>query len=207
MRANRNASGRFAGATALASALWLTMIVTPASGRETRWDIDPDTSEAGFAVRVLLVRKIYGEFHPLQGFVHRDLDTGLADVEVRIATRGLRMDNPGHAEWARSAEFFDAARHPEIHFQSAPFKLALLQHGGPVIGTLTLRGVTAAVQLELLPSDCARPGFDCPVRVEGDVARSAFGMGARRYAVSDKVRLNLAIRVQDVADAGASLAR
>lgn len=207
MRAYCNPSGCFPGAAALVCALCLSMTTTPAAGRETRWDIDPDTSEAGFAVRVLLVRKIYGEFHPLHGFVHRDLDTGLADVEVRIATRGLRMDNPGHAEWARSAEFFDAARHPEIHFQSAPFDLALLQRGGPVIGTLTLRGVTAAVQLELLPSDCARPGVDCPVRVEGDVARSAFGMGARRYAVSDKVRLNLAIRVQDMSDADASPAQ
>lgn len=183
------------------------MSATPANGRETRWGIDPNTSEAGFSVRVLLVRKVVGEFHPLQGFVHRDLDTGLADVEVRIDTRGLRMDNPDYAEWARSAEFFDAARHPAIRFQSAPFDLGLLQRGGPLIGTLTLRGIAAAVQLDLLPSDCAQPGFDCPVRVEGYVSRSVFGMGARRYAVSDKVKLSLAIRVQDVTDADAGLAQ
>lgn len=183
-------------------ALLSAMNAKPVGAREARWRVDPIASEASFAVRVLLVRKIQGEFHPLQGFVHRDLDTGMADVEVRIDTRGLKMENAGHAEWARSDEFFDATRYPSIHFQSAPFELDMLRRGGRLSGMLTLRGVAGAVQLDLLASDCTRPGFDCPVRVEGDVARSAFGMGARRYAVSDKVRLSLAIRVQDVVDAG-----
>jgi polyisoprenoid-binding protein YceI len=161
------------------------------------WRIDPVRSEAGFGVRVLLLRKVYGEFHPLEGFVYRDPETGLADVEVRIDTRGLRMKNPDHAEWARSPEFFDAQHHPEIRFASAPFPLELLREGGPLYGTLTLRGVSAGVRLELLPADCARPGFDCPVRALGDVERSQFGMNARRYAVSDKVQLNFAILVTE----------
>ncbi len=187
-------------------ALLSTMSAKPVAAREARWRIDPVASAASFSVRVLLVRKVQGEFHPLQGFVHRDLDTGMADVEVRIDTRGLRMENAGHAEWARSDEFFDSVNHPSIHFQSAPFALDLLRRGGLLSGILTLRGVVGAVQLDLLPSDCARPGFDCPVRVEGDVVRSDFGMGARRYAVSDKVKLSLAIRVQDVSDADAGAA-
>lgn len=169
---------------------------------EGRWRIDPVVSEAGFAVRVLWVRKVGGEFSPLEGFVHHDPDSGQADVEVRIDTRSLRMRNPAHAEWARSEEFFDAARHPWIHFQSAPFPLDLLREGGPLWGTLTLRGHSGPVQLELQPSHCTRPGFDCPVLASGDLERSAFGMTARRYAVSDKVELSFAIRVDE--DAGAA---
>lgn len=165
------------------------------------WRIDPVLSEAGFGVRVLLLRKIHGDFHPIEGFVYRDPETGLADVEVRIDARRLRMKNPDHAEWARSPEFFDAQRHPEIRFASAPFPLDLLREGGPLYGTLTLRGVSAGVRLELLSAECDRPGFDCPVRAVGDVERSEFGMTARRYAVSDKVYLNFAIRVADTGGA------
>lgn len=196
----RKQTSKIAGACVLAMVLLSAMSAKSVGAREARWQIDPVASEASFAVRVLLVRKVQGEFHPLQGFVHRDLGTGMADVEVRIDTRGLKMENPGHADWARSDEFFDTEVHPFIYFQSAPFKLELLRLGGRLSGMLTLRGIVGAVQLELLPSDCARPGFDCPVRVQGDVVRSAFGMGARRYAVSDKVKLSLAIRVQDMPD-------
>ena len=54
---------------------------------------------------------------------------------------------PRSAAWARSAEFFDAATYPAIHYQSAPIPRAVLRDGGRVDGQLTLRGNTRAVGL------------------------------------------------------------
>jgi polyisoprenoid-binding protein YceI len=111
------------------------------------------------------------------------------------------MERPDYAEWARSPEFFDAARHPWIRFNARGVPLQLFGDGGTLDGALTLRGITRPATLELLPSDCDEPGLGCPVRAEGELSRSAFGMTARRFVLSDKVRLAFTIRIADPAAA------
>jgi polyisoprenoid-binding protein YceI len=144
---------------------------------------------------VVWVRKLEGRFEYIQGAVSHPAP-GLFDVEVKIAAQSLAMKNPEHADWARSAEFFDAPRHPWIAFEARNASTALLQDGGELQGQLSLRGVTRPASFELLPASCARPGIDCPVEARGELQRSEFGMDARRWAVSDKVRLALSFKVR-----------
>lgn len=157
--------------------------------------IDTDASRASFEVRVLLVKRIDGDFQRVEGVIQRDRAAGRFDVDVRVAADSVRMDKPGHADWARSADFFDTARHPWIQFRAEGLPEAMLQEGGEIDGRLTLRGVTRPVRFRLEPSECPRPGVDCAVRAEGAVQRGDFGMDARRIVLGDRVQLDFAIRV------------
>lgn len=164
--------------------------------------IDPAQSRAEFSLRVVWVRKLEGHFEYIQGSITHPAP-GRFDVRVKIATQSLSMPNPDHAAWAQSAEFFDAQRHPWISFEALDASTDLLRDGGELHGLLSLRGVTQPASFALQPARCARPGVDCPVEASGEVQRSEFGMNARRWAVSDKVKLALRFRLRpdDVAPA------
>jgi polyisoprenoid-binding protein YceI len=157
--------------------------------------IDTESAQARFALRALWVKRIDGDFDQVQGVIERDTGTGLFDVDVRIAAASVRMPNPDHAEWARSDDFFDAARHPWIGFRATDQPERLLREGGVLDGELTLRGITRPMQFEVEPAPCPRPGLDCAVQARGELERSEFGMTARRLFISDRVRLELSIRV------------
>ena len=171
------------------------MAATPAAAAETL-HLDPAASRASFEVRVLLVKRIDGTFAHVAGNIVRDRAAGRFDVDVQVAADSVQMDKPGHADWARSADFFDAPRFPFIRFQARGLPERLLQDGGQIDGELTLRGITRPVRFTLVASECPRPGVDCAVRAQGSVQRGDFGMDARRVVLSDRVQLDFAIRVQ-----------
>jgi polyisoprenoid-binding protein YceI len=88
--------------------------------------------------------------------------------------------------------------YPQIHFVSDPIPLPRLRSGGELRGTLELRGVTQPVIFQLKPNEClGQIAHDCPVRAEGTVLRSVFGMTSRRVTLSDKVDLDFTIFVTD----------
>nr|WP_282452607.1 YceI family protein [Lysobacter sp. CAU 1642] len=164
--------------------------------------IDPAQSRAEFSLRVVWVRRLEGHFEYIQGSISHPAP-GRFDVRVRIAAQSLTMPNPDHAEWAQSPEFFDAQKHPWIAFEALGASTDLLRDGGELRGLLSLRGVTLPASFELLPARCERPGLDCAVEARGELQRSEYGMTARRWAVSDKVRLALRFRLrQDGAPTG-----
>ena len=159
--------------------------------------IDPVTTRVEFSLRLLLLRKLQGRFPLVEGTVRLDRERDTADIDVRIDAREVMMERPDHAEWARSPEFFDSLRHPWITFRARGVPLPLFRDGGVLEGALGLRGQTRPASLELLPSPCEEPGRGCPVRARGELSRSDFGMTARRFVLSDKVRLDFTIRVRD----------
>jgi polyisoprenoid-binding protein YceI len=174
----------------------LLLSATPAAQAETLL-IDTDQSDAGFALRALWVKRIDGSFARVEGVIEREPGRGRFDVDVRIAADSVRMDKEDHARWARSADFFDAARHPWIQFRAQDVSERVLHEGGEILGELTLRGITRAVGFEVEPSACPRPGVDCVVRARGEVQRGDFGMDARRIVLGDRVRLDFSIRTHD----------
>lgn len=178
----------------IALALTATGEAAPAAMVDEVLLIDPARSEVGFSVRMRWLQRFHGRFAHFRGEV-RTLEGGARQVEVEIDAASLDMGTRERAtEWALSDEFFDAINYPVIVFVSDPFSPALAQAGGPLTGELSLRGVTRRVDFVMLASDCGRPGHDCPVRVDGVVRRTDFGMDAHRVAVQDRVRLDFAVR-------------
>ena len=173
---------------------------TPAKASELLGQIDPAFSRAEFSLRVLWVRKLEGRFEYIQGSVTYPAHPDQFDVEVRIASQSLDMHNPDHVEWAKSDEFFNADDYPWIDFRARGAPTALLADGGELLGELSLRGVTRPARFTLLPAPCNRPGLDCAVEARGEIERTDFGMDARRWAVSNKVKLAFSFRLKEPRD-------
>lgn len=156
------------------------------------WPIDSSRSHAEFSVRTLWFTHVRGGFGAVYGDL-RSIDTRRDVVDARIDAGSLRMDNEDTLQEARGPDFFDVTNYPRIHFVSQPFPHQTLRDGGVLDGTLELHGQRREVQFELEPSQCPAQPLSCPVRVEGTLSRSAFGMRAHRALLSDRVSLTMSI--------------
>ena len=169
--------------------------------RDEILQLDAARSQAGFTVKVLWLIGVAGEFGAVRGSLNIDRFRGTARVDAHIETDTLHMRSAHNAKWAKSAEFFDAPRYPQIEFASDDFPLVRLRSGGALDGTLTLRGIARPAHFRILPSDCAQPlAGACAVQAEGSIERSDFGMHSRRGTLADKVALRLRIFVLPAAN-------
>jgi polyisoprenoid-binding protein YceI len=179
-------------------ALPLARAATASATEPQAWVIDPLASQVQFSVRKFWFVHVRGTFPALSGTLRRaDPDNGadLVRVDATLDVAGLRMDHPDDRSYALGAGFFDAARFPSIRFDSDPFPLDELAAGGIVRGVLYLHGEHHPVTLTLQPSDCPSQPLECVIRVHGAISRSTFGMRAWRGVLSDKVELDLRIRL------------
>jgi polyisoprenoid-binding protein YceI len=158
--------------------------------------IDGRRSSAEFVVTVRLRGASAGHIAGVAGALQGNADKGWR-VQVRLDAKGLRFDGPRWMErTTRSSTFLAVDRYPSIRFESDAFGDDVLRKGGPLNGQLTLRGLRRPVSFALLPSDCARPGLDCDIRVQGSVSRREFGMSAYRGIVADRVELRIRVRLR-----------
>ena len=210
--------GRAAGGTGLRrrifSAAWLTgmLIASALPGLPARADdgaakdagadsrpeapltLDPVRSSAEFEVKVLWLIGVHGRFGRVQGTISidREHDSVVADARIDVGT--ITMRNHSYEEWVKSAEFFDAAKFPQIHFVSETFPRDRLRSGGELAGTLSIRGVDRRIVLDVEPSGCPDAvARSCAVEASGSIHRSDFGMRSRRGTLSDKVELRFSI--------------
>lgn len=169
-----------------------------AEASDQLWVLDTGRSRAGFQIRAMWMFNVGGQFGAVSGNVHIDAFRNTAKVDARIDANAVSMRNAEYAAWVKSSEFFDVQHYPQIHFVSDPIPLPRLRTGGELRGTLELRGMTQPVIFQLKPIECqGRLAHDCPVRAEGTVLRSVFGMTSRRVTLSDKVDLDFTIFVND----------
>ena len=134
---------RMAAATGLILLLSLT-----ANAATTTYKIDPQHSSAEFAVTHLMISKVRGEFHGVNGtIVVDDKDITKSVVEVTIDATSVDTREPNRDKHLKSPDFFDVANYPTITFKSTS-----VEQAGPgrlkVTGDLTIRGVTKQVVLE-----------------------------------------------------------
>jgi polyisoprenoid-binding protein YceI len=151
-----------------------------------------------------------GYSHPSANFGHADGtlvydadDVTKSHVEVTLPLSGLDTFVPKLDEHLRSADFFDAAKYPDIAFKST---MVHDMGGGKlmIMGDLTVHGVTRPVTLDAtLNKAGVHPmtklpavGFDATTTIK----RSDFGVGAYVPMVSDEI----AIRITTEASAKAA---
>jgi polyisoprenoid-binding protein YceI len=122
-------------------------ISLPASAGSTTYTIDPAHSSANFSVTHLMISKVPGQFHGVNGtVVVDDKDFSKSSVNVTIDANTVNTNEPDRDKDLKSANFFDVAKYPTITFKST--KVEKNADGSlKVTGDLTIHGVTKSVVL------------------------------------------------------------
>ena len=121
----------------------LADVELPAPGR---WQLDPGHTEAAFIGRHFMLTKIRGRFTGVTGTITVAEEPGESTVEVTIDMASVNSGSQARDDHLRSADFFDAARHPTATFcgHAADWQGTR----GLLAGDLTIRGVTRPVTLQ-----------------------------------------------------------
>jgi len=115
----------------------------PAAGR---WQIDPGHTEVAFIGRHFMLTKVRGRFTGVTGAIVVAEEPGESTAEVVIDMASVESGSQARDDHLRSADFFDAARHPTATFRGRAARWQGTR--GLLAGELTIRGVTRPVTLQ-----------------------------------------------------------
>jgi polyisoprenoid-binding protein YceI len=107
---------------------------------------DTEHTLVGFTVRHFVINKVRGKFNEFDGhIVYDESDITRSSMQGTIKVASIDTDNQERDDHLRSADFFDAANHPEITFVSK--RVERRDTGQVLIGDLTIRGTTKEVTM------------------------------------------------------------
>jgi polyisoprenoid-binding protein YceI len=168
-----------------------------------KWDFDHAHSSVDFTVRHMLVSKVRGRFTKWNGKLELDeQDLARSRVEVDIDVASVDTHEAQRDAHLRSADFFEADKHPRITFKSKRVEEKGKDHLA-VTGDLTIRGTTREVVLDverggIVPKDPwgkRRAGFTATTTIE----RKEFGVSFNQVldqgglALGEKVAITIEI--------------
>ena len=160
--------------------------------------LEPRASRIEFSMRTRWGQTLFGRFPDATGDV-TELADGRRQVRITLETATVDIvDHPRYTRYARGPKFFDVARYPDVRFLSDPYPVDLLRHGGDMHGRLRMHGIERRETFVLTPAQCARPGRDCPIVVQGTVSRADYELDGWRMAMRDEVVFSLRVRLRDL---------
>lgn len=133
----------------LACAASMCLFSSSVDAKTWQWDIDPSHSSVGFVAKHLVVAKVRGHFKRYQAtLVLDDEEISKSHVEVTIDVDSIDTDVEQRDAHLKSADFFDAAKFPQLRFVS---KSVRKNTDGSlvVVGDLTIRGTKKAAVLRV----------------------------------------------------------
>jgi polyisoprenoid-binding protein YceI len=138
------------------------------------WSIDPVWSSLEFEVRKLGLMTVKGRVPGFTGTIRGGESPSIEGVVDATSITTFDETRDGHLQ---SPDFFDAARYPELRFEST--SISALDDGLVVEGDLTIKGVTKPVVLTgTFVGEAADPwGNDrIGLELETTVDRTDFGL-------------------------------
>jgi polyisoprenoid-binding protein YceI len=146
----------------------------------------------------MMIATVRGSFTRFEGAIEAD-ERGGARAHGVVEAASVDTNEPQRDEHLRSADFFDAAEHPEIRFASTAIEAA---GGGAyrIVGDITIRGVTREIVLE---AEVQGAGTDpwgnerIAIEASGELSRKDFGLTWNQaletggVLVADRIRLRL----------------
>jgi len=165
------------------------------------YTVDNVHSQVNFKVAHLVVANVRGVFTDYTASIEADpAKKTVQSVKAAIKTASIDTRNEKRDEHLRSAEFFDAANHPDMTFQST--KVTGSGNDITVVGNLTIRGNTRPVELKGSfsgevkdPWGSTKAGFEA----KGKINRQDFGLTWNKaletggLVVGDEVEIGLEI--------------
>ncbi|RPE13922.1 polyisoprenoid-binding protein [Chitinophaga lutea] len=170
----------------------------------TTWKIDAAHSEIEFKVKHLMITNVTGHFGEYDATLTTSKDDFTdANISFEANVNSVSTKNTQRDEHLKGEDFFDAANHPKISFQSTEVKKKDAD-SFVLKGDLTIRGTTKPVELNVEyagvtvdPWGQTKAGFE----LSGKINRKDFGLTwsatteAGGLVVSDDVRLILAVQM------------
>lgn len=178
----------------------------------TKWVLDPTHSELQFKIKHLVISTVTGAFKKFDGTVETDGDSfESAKVHFSADIDSIDTNQEQRDQHLKSADFFDAATHPKLSFEST--SLTKTGEGEYTLaGNLTIRDVTRPVTLAVEYGGSAtdfygneKAGFE----VSGKISRKDFGLTwngiteAGAIVVSDEVKLLASVQFAKVKEEAA----
>lgn len=158
------------------NAMMIMLLVAGSAMAQTNWAIDKTHSKIGFAVPHYGITEVEGNFKEFDASVVSKVDDfNGAEVTFTAKTASIDTDNERRDGHLKSADFFDAEKHPEV-----TFKGTLAKDGGKykLKGDLTMKGVTKPVEFDVTyggTMDTGR-GLKAGFKLTGKINRQDFGV-------------------------------
>ncbi|MBB4930924.1 polyisoprenoid-binding protein YceI [Lipingzhangella halophila] len=162
------------------------------------WEIDPTHSMLSFSVRHMMVSRVRGRFEKFDATLTVPEDPTKAAVRATIDADSINTDSQQRDDHLRSADFFEAATHPQWTFESTGIR----QSGEDFVltGDLTIKGNTQPVELTLEFNGVTKDPWGmtrCGFHAETEISRSAFGvdiempMETGGVVVGDRIKIDI----------------
>ncbi|MFC3626399.1 YceI family protein [Vogesella amnigena] len=160
------------------------------------YNIDPTHTYAAYEVNHLGLSLQHGTFTKISGKVVVDEAAKKGSVDVTIDANSLQTFLGDRDTHLKSADFFNVAKFPTLNYKSS----AVIFKGGKpaeIQGNLTLLGVTKPVTLTLSRVSKGKnpmSGVETwGANAVATIKRSEFGMKTFVPAISDEVKLSIAL--------------
>ena len=180
---------------AITLGLAVASVATLSLAKPVAYKIDPTHTATVFSWNHLGFSTPSANFTDIQGTINVDNEKPAnSSVNVTIPLSSLNTNVKALDEHLKTADFFDAAKYPNITFKSTKVQ-ALGKNKYKITGNLTVKDVTKPVILDaVLNKQGVHPmtkaesiGFNATTSFD----RSAFGVGAYVPNVGDKITVNI----------------
>ena len=180
---------------ALTLGLAVASVATFTMAKPVAYQIDPTHTATVFSWSHFGFSTPSANFSDIQGTINVDnAKPANSSVNVTIPLSSLNTNVKALDEHLKTADFFDAAKYPNITFKSTKVQ-ALGKNKYKITGNLTVKDVTKPVVLDaVLNKQGIHPmtkaeaiGFNATTSFN----RSAFGVGAYVPNVGDKITVNI----------------
>lgn len=180
---------------AITLGLAVASVATLSLAKPVAYQIDPTHTATVFSWNHFGFSTPSANFSDIQGTINVDnAKPANSSVNVTIPLSSLNTNVKALDEHLKTADFFDAAKYPNITFKSTKVQ-ALGKNKYKITGNLTVKDVTKPVILDaVLNKQGVHPmtkaesiGFNATTSFD----RSAFGVGAYVPNVGDKITVNI----------------
>ncbi|MGN6477104.1 MAG: YceI family protein [Flavipsychrobacter sp.] len=172
--------------------------------QKTTWKIDPAHSEITFKAKHLMITTVTGHFKIFDLEVETEGDDFTKASKVRFTADidSISTNNEQRDAHLKSADFFDAANHPQLVFEGT--KVEGSGDSYKLHGNLTMRSTTKPITLDVEfggivtdPYGQTKAGFT----VDGKVKRKEYGLTwdaiteAGKIVVSDEIKIHAEVQI------------
>ena len=167
-----------------------------------KWTIDPTHSEVGFKVKHMMFTNVKGLFNDYSADIDFNDDLKDANLQFEAKINSIFTNNTDRDNHLKSADFFDAEKHPTLNFKSTKIEGNGSEY--EITGDLTIKGITKPVTLNAEFSGLMTDPWGntkVGLNLDGKINRKDFGLTYNAaletggVLVGEDVKLNAEIQL------------